>query len=169
MPSTYEPIATTTLSSAAATINFSSIPSTYTDLKVVVVAFTVTGFNTAVWYRFNSNTGTNYSTTILTAGNGGAISLFTANDTKIQHWDVFAESSAPTIPVFSTLDVFSYTGSTNKTCLVLNSGDRNGAGGLDVIVGLWRNTSAITSLQVIATSSNFGIGTTATLYGIKNA
>jgi hypothetical protein len=37
MPATYEPIATTTLGTAAAFITFSSIPATYTDLRLVIV------------------------------------------------------------------------------------------------------------------------------------
>jgi hypothetical protein len=35
MPATYEPIATTTLGTAAATITFSSIPATYSDLMQI--------------------------------------------------------------------------------------------------------------------------------------
>jgi hypothetical protein len=40
MPATYEPIATTTLGGAAATITFSSISSAYTDLRIVLVGTT---------------------------------------------------------------------------------------------------------------------------------
>lgn len=169
MPTTYEPIATTTLGSAAAQINFTGIPNTYTDLRVCVVAFTASGYNTAVWYRFNSDSGSNYSSTILSANGSSATSQRYTNDTKIIHWDVYAASGSTSIPIFSTIDVFSYAGSTNKSCLVSNYGDRNGAGAVDEIVGLWRNTGAITSLQVVASSSNFAAGSTATLYGIKAA
>ena len=67
-----------------------------------------------------------------------------------------------------TLDIFSYTGSTNKTVLVTNSVDQNGSGQVGRVVGLWRNTAAITTIT-LSDSSNFAIGTTATLYGIKAA
>ena len=83
MPATYEPISTVTLSSAAAQINFTGIPNTYTDLRVCVVAFTASGYNTAVWYRFNSDTGSNYSSTILSANGSSATSQRYTNDTKI--------------------------------------------------------------------------------------
>jgi len=48
--------------------------------------------------------------------------------------------------------------------------DQNGSGVVANIVGLWRNTAAITSINLSTLSAyNFNIGTTATLYGIKNA
>jgi hypothetical protein len=48
--------------------------------------------------------------------------------------------------------------------------DKNGSGAVWQIVGLWRSTSAITSINFFSsTGNNFAIGTTATLYGIKNA
>jgi hypothetical protein len=43
MATTYEKIATTTLGTAAATFTFSSIPATYTDLRLVVVMQVDTG------------------------------------------------------------------------------------------------------------------------------
>jgi hypothetical protein len=52
MAITYEPIATTTLGSAAASVTFSSISGSYTDLVLVVtgIGATVTTFP---WIRFN--------------------------------------------------------------------------------------------------------------------
>ena len=60
MATTYEPIATNTLGSAAANITFSSIPATYTDLRVVVVALT-TNNNWNIELRLNSDSSTLYS------------------------------------------------------------------------------------------------------------
>jgi hypothetical protein len=66
-------------------------------------------------------------------------------------------------------NIFSYAGSTNKTCLIESSEDKNGSGSTVRTVGLWRDTSAITSIEVLMSSSTFATGTIATLYGIKNA
>jgi hypothetical protein len=41
------------------------------------------------------------------------------------------------------------------------------AGGTEAVVGLWRNTAAITSLELLPTASTFATGSTFTLYGIK--
>jgi len=65
------------------------------------------------------------------------------------------------------IDIFNYSGNTNKTVLWAESSDKNGSGAVSRNVGLWRNTSAITTIQLSDSSSrNFGVGTTATLYGI---
>ena len=69
-----------------------------------------------------------------------------------------------------TLDIFSYAGSTFKTMFVEETADINGSGGLNRRVGLYRSTSAITSINFFAQGvANFAIGSTFTLYGIKNA
>jgi hypothetical protein len=41
------------------------------------------------------------------------------------------------------------------------------SGGTEAVVGLWRNTAAITDIQLFAAASTFAIGSTFTLYGIK--
>jgi ethanolamine utilization microcompartment shell protein EutL len=70
MAKTYEPIATTTLGSAAASYTFSSISGSYTDLILVVDATTTAG-NRALQLVLNSDTGTNYSATYIT-GDGSS-------------------------------------------------------------------------------------------------
>lgn len=166
MPATYEPIATTTLGSAAASITFSSIPATYTDLRVVVVAKSDTG-SSALKARFNNDTATNYSTTYL-SGNGTAASSARITSSSVIYFDGNGGLSA-TVPHFYTMDVFSYAGSTNKTSLLTINTDDNGSGYVEQTVALWRNTSAINRIDILVTSNNLAIGTTATLYGIKNA
>ena len=164
---TYEPIATQTLAIAAATITFSSIAATYTDLRLVATG-TVASAAPDVWIRFNSDTATNYSLTAI-QGNGTAASSFaTTSATKIDITPGVGWSS--TIPSMVTMDVFSYAGSTYKTVLANENADRNGSGVTTATVGLWRSTAAITRIDITNSSSvNFSVGTTATLYGIKAA
>ncbi len=167
MPVTYEPIATTTLGSAASTITFSSIPATYTDLRLII---TVTGTAAdAVAITFNSDTGSNYSYTRL-LGSGSAASSFRGTSTSNLPFIAQFNQLDTTIPTLGITDIFSYAGSTHKTVLHDNSNDRNGSGDVIRYVGLWRSTSAITSITLTDTGAGqMKIGTTATLYGIKNA
>lgn len=166
MPATYEPIATTTLGSAAASITFSSIPNTYTDLRLILVGKNAA--NAASWrLEYNSDTGTNYSNTFL-GGDGSTTE--SSRNTSLGYFQISAISAPTTSLCMAAVDIFSYAGSTNKTALVSFANDRNGAGGVAANVGLWRNTSAITSIKwYAANSENFATGTTATLYGILKA
>ena len=165
MPATYEPIATTTLGSAASTITFSSISSAYTDLRIVLIGTATSG---AAFIRFNSDTGTNYSYTGLRGDGTSATSTRESAVDKI--WLSLGSGPVSGIPDFYTIDIFSYAGSTNKTTLQTSQMDHNGTdNGIDRIVGLWRNTSAISTVTLGRNVGNYSAGTTATLYGIKSA
>jgi hypothetical protein len=167
MPATYEPIATTTLGSTSATITFSTIPATYTDLRVVLNAIADTsaiGYD--LRFRINGDTATNYSGTDL-SGNGSAAS---SNRTSNQVYMTATQNTGlATTPSLFTFDYFSYAGSTNKTVLSTASSDRNGSGETLRKVSLWRSTSAITSVSFFPQTGSFAAGTTATLYGILKA
>lgn len=168
MPATYEPIATTTLGSPASSFTFSSIPATYTDLRLVIVAGGSTGDNCSL--RINGDTGTNYSETGL-QGNGSAASSWQRpNATYFRLTNAAGLPIASNTFLLNTYDVFNYAGSTNKTVLGVNSNDQNGSGDSSRLVGLWRSTSAITSLTILTNfGGNFVVGSTFTLYGIKAA
>lgn len=170
MPATYEPIATTTVSSTANTIVFNSIPNTFSDIRLVLVG---TG-NTAglnVFYRFNGDTASNYSSTHLWGDGTSGGSARATGQTYI--YANYAGNLNTTIPTLWTMDLFSYAGSTNKSALLTSSQDLNGSGNVTRDVGLWRSTAAITSITIWVGSANlangFTAGTTATLYGIKAA
>lgn len=160
---TYEPIATTTLGSAAATITFNSIAGTYTDLKLV---FNGTGSTTLnAWLTFNNDSTALYSQTNLFGdGTAGGSTRQSA-----QSYIRLPYSIITTTPTFVSYDVFSYAGSTFKTVLLSAAADNNGSGYTTLQVGLYRSTSAITRLDLTTSTGNFAIGTTATLYGIKAA
>jgi len=165
MPATYEPIATTTLGSSASSITFSSIPATYTDLRVVLVGTASSG---SANLRFNSDTGANYSYTRLKGDGTSATSGRSTGNTQIY----LSQGAGPvsSMPDFFTIDVFSYAGSTYKTCLNTSNMNHNGTDEeVAAVVGLWQSTSAINTITLSRNVGNYNTGTTATLYGIKAA
>lgn len=164
MPATYEPIATTTLGSAAASITFSSIASSWTDLRVVLTCTVAVAGQPFI--RFNNDSTTLYSRTYV-LGNGAAASSG-RNSTGPLVYLLASGNASTTIPSLYTIDLFSYAGSTNKTFLITSSNDQNGSGTTHSMVGLYRSTSAITRIDLLG-DTNYAAGTTATLYGIKNA
>tara|TARA_R110000822_G_scaffold262351_2_gene386738 strand:- start:1673 stop:2173 length:501 start_codon:yes stop_codon:yes gene_type:complete len=166
MPATYEKIATTTLGSTATSFSFSSIPATYTDLRLVMVSILQTSL-CIPGIRFNGLT-TNIMSQVDLYGDGTTAGASSNTSTSRVLFGVAAQTTSD--PAFFACDIFSYAGSTNKTLLVDGYVDRNGSGYVSRSVGLWRNTSAITSLTILEVFGNgFAVGTTATLYGIKAA
>ena len=164
---TYEPIATTTLSSSTVSYTFSSIPGTYTDLKLVSnhLAAGDTGW---LSIRFNGDTGSNYSNTYL-RGTGSAAQ--TGRATSATNIQIGGYSDATsTEPALTVLDIMGYSNSlTYKTSLIRYSSNSSLGGTTYALVGLWRNTAAITSLTITRENWNFISGTTFTLYGIAAA
>ena len=160
---TYEPIATTTLGSSASSYTFTSIPATYTDL--IVIGQIKGTASTYLNVRFNSDTGSNYSRTIISGNGSSAISDRRSNQTAIA--TDYNETIQTNFNYITTLHIMNYSNSTTyKTLLGRPNNAANGSG---ASVGLWRSTSAITSVSLVADSSAFDTGTTFTLYGIKAA
>ena len=160
--STYTPIATTTLSGVS-TYTFSSIASTYTDLVLIASG---TASNDNDWnIRVNGDTGSNYSSTILTGNGTAASSLRTSSQAQaIADWNGFAGTSGVAVGVFNFMN-YANT-STYKTWLVRSN---NAAYGTDAVVSLWRSTAAINSITLFRATGTFNSGTTLTLYGIAAA
>lgn len=162
MAATYDPIATQTLGSSATSVTFSSIPSTYTDLVLVYSAQNNASSANVTTMRFNGDTGTNYSDTYM-YGNG--TSAATGRDTN---QSVMSAGDIPgtTGSTWSAniINVMNYSNTTtNKTAIM-----RHNTNGVTVAsVGLWRSTSAINSITLIA--NTFSAGSTFSLFGIKAA
>lgn len=165
---TYEPIASQTLSVAAATITFSSIPSTYTDLRLVFNG----NYSAASRYltlTFNADSGSNYSNVNMGGDSTGMFSYNRTSATVLYTNGITGVDIS--IPQLVTTDIFSYANSAYKTTLSVVANDKNGSGSVDANVGLWRSTSAITSITLQYTSGGgtINVGSIATLYGIKAA
>ena len=159
---TYVALATQTLGSGVTTFTFNSVPSGYTDLILVANAgCTATGQYIAL--RFNSDSGTNYSDTVLEGSGSSATSNRESNLNRVQM--VYQRGTDSN---FGTVEwhIQNYSNSTTyKTVL----GRWNFAGdGVTAGVSTWRNTAAITSITVL-TSGTFTAGSTFTIYGIAAA
>lgn len=161
MPATYEPIATQTLGSAAATVTFSSIPSTYTDL-VIVANYANSGGQSDTYLRFNSDSGNNYSKTQMFGTGSAAGSNNQANFSSFTGFGYIGTTIGN-----SVCSIMNYSNSTTNKTVISRSNDT--AGLVMANVGLWRNTSAITSIIIGFANNNFIAGSTFTIYGIKAA
>ena len=166
MASTYTPIATTTLGSAATTVTFSSIPNTYTDLVIVCNMLNTSSTVRNVYVQFNGDTGTNYSKTVLYGNGSSAVSARDTNSSAIYSLAITAGNTTETAN--SIINIMNYANTTTyKTAIGRYSVTSNSVA---ATVGLWRNTAAITSVVLtVDTSLNLAIGSTFTLYGIKAA
>jgi hypothetical protein len=173
MANTYTLISSNVLTSSAASVTFSSIPATYTDLVLRISART----DFADWYEntlvtFNG-TSSGYSSTFLrafgsTVGNGRTSSTTTLNP-------AYTTSATATSNTFSSAEYYipSYTVSQNKPISITNAAENNSTtqAANNATAGLWSNTAAITSIKLENAfgPGNFVSGSSFYLYGIKNS
>lgn len=169
MPQTYTPLATYTFAnSTTRLVTLSSIPSTYTDLRIVVTGSYT--YNDCQWVmQFNSDTGTNYSFTILN-GNGSTAGAGRSSNTGGLAFGWYPYPNAASSQGQSTIDVMNYSNTTTyKTAI---SRGNVAATVTDARVGLWRNTAAINSITFDVGTYNtpyWTSGSTINIYGIKAA
>jgi hypothetical protein len=169
MANTYTLIEAKTLGSTTATVTFSSIPQTYTDLKLVYSArSTTTGTQELIKADFNGNT-SNY--TIKTLQGDGYVS---ASGSYSYSWIGYSVGGGSTSNTFSNGDIYipNYTNpSTYKASspdCVCARNDRNSQ--MWLASNLWSNNSAITSIVLTIEGGNsFVAYTNFYLYGIKNS
>ena len=161
-------IQTQTLGADTASISFTSIPQNFTDLLIVsslrtnnnpdsatygLAGLSVNGSTANISQRFLTGTGSG-----VLSGSGTAINIVTPGSTN-------------TANVFGNFSVYipNYAGSVAKSISLDNVIENNGTVSYQVIqVGLWNNTSAITSFAFTAggAGGNFLANSTISLYGI---
>lgn len=168
----YESIATTTLGSATSTVTFSSISGAYTHLQIRFICRSGTGGTgqDGLRMRFNSDTGTNYSWHYLggdgnTAYAGSGVSQTYAYPGVSVNNGFGSNTFGPTI-----CDILDYANTNKyKTTRSLSGGDNNGNGEIYVWSSNWRNTNAITDIQLaLISGASFQTNSQFALYGIKS-
>jgi hypothetical protein len=173
MANTYIKIASIDVGAGgASTMEFTSIPSTYTDL---VLKFSGRDNVAAVTHNIQmifNNSSTGYSNRYIYAdgsttgsGNSGASSTWMQG--------TYLNGTPSTANNYSNIEIYipGYAGNKKKSATFFSVVENNGtSGGVSSWSGLWSNTAAITSIKFTSidggTTSQFS---SATLYGIKNS
>jgi hypothetical protein len=173
MPSTYQLISSNVLTSNSASVNFSAIPSTYTDLMLRISGRTDrNSTNDELKIVFNSDTATNYSQTRIGGTGSAAQTERLSGFTSIVSY-LSLDGNTATSNTFGSIEIYipSYTVSQNKPLRLFGAQENNDSiAYINAVAGLWRNTSAITSIVLTSSNAaNFVSGSSFYLYGIKNS
>ena len=164
--STYTPIATRTLSAATASVTFSSIPGTYTDLVLVAMPIKISSGGDMLLQVNSSTSGTLYSFTTLMGAGGGLTASTRVTGLNYVYTDYY--SGLSTAPTAHIINFMNYSNTTTFKTMLMRA--NNAELGVDAIAGLWRSTDAINAINVFPTGGfNFEVGSTFTLYGILKA
>ena len=147
------PIASTEVTTPAASITFSSIPADYRDLCVWVTHSNYLSSTSSI--RFNGDTGSNYYEQFLLASGSTAVPSQIAAGTAV---------TMPSTPVFYVPNYLS----TDQHKMVFGGGPYGWSSPFMCrSAGVWANTAAVTSVTIAAQGAfNWEVGTRMTLYGI---
>ena len=166
MATTYKAIATVTVGSGgAASINFSSIPATYTDLHLLVSIREESSTSSVAFIKFN-NTTANRSERYL-QGNGSSV---VAGTTTVLQF--IACQPSDTANTFGNASIYipDYASSNYKSVSSDSVSENNATGAFSrFVAGLWSDTSAINQITITTDTGDVAEYSTATLYGIKNS
>lgn len=171
MPSSRRLIASQTLSTTAASVTFSSIPTGYRDLVLKWSARGDTSAQTVNPYvQFNGVTSNVYSRTLIYgAGSGGTGSGRNSNIDRIYVNAIPAATSTSNTFGNSEMYVPSYLASQNKPVGIFTATEDNAANvndNINAIAGLYSQTTAISSILIAPFSGNFVSGSSFYLYGL---
>ena len=165
-------IATTTVGvSSVASIDFSEIPQTYTDLLLVYSARDSRSGAAGddLYIRFNGSS-TNLSSRTLY---GGGTTANGFADASIAYMGYITSSGIGTVSTFSSGQIYipNYAGTTYNKHMVGDAVNESNLTGTvqSYHAGVWSSASAITSLSIYSALSTFVQYSSASLYGIKNS
>lgn len=166
MANTFELISSYTATGSVASIDFTSIPSTYTDLCLVLSGRgTRSAASVPVKLKFN-NSSANFTNREIYA-DGSTVGSYTGTDAF-----GYMSAATGTSNTFGTWQMYcpNYAGATNKSFSVDYSQENNTtANNMGMFAGLWSQTTAINQITITPSLNDFAQYSTAYLYGVKNA
>ena len=174
MANTYTLISSNVLSSSAASVTFSAIPATYTDLVLRITARSDRAANSSnLGVKLNGAT-TNYSDTNLFKSQSNSVlsNRQVIGDLTYQYLGVIPANSA-TASTFGIAEFYlpNYTVSQNKQASNFSVFENNSApvSEINLQANLYSSTTAITSIEISTQTptANFVSGSSFYLYGIS--
>lgn len=152
----------------ASSIEFTSIPQTYTDL---VIKYALRGdagaISRSVYVTFNNNT-SSYSDRYL-QGDGSSASSGSNSGGTTKLYAGECTASTATSNTFGNQELYipNYTGSNNKSVSIDAVAETNATTQyMSLVASLWSNSAAITSIKLVPGTGNFVQYSTAYLYGV---
>lgn len=166
MATTFELISKSILTGTQSYIEFTSIPSTFTDL---VFKISTRNSDTGDWFNLSFNGSTSDFTGKQIFATGGAAYSYTRSNNQ----ELFVNNSnSTTANTFSNSEVYipNYTSSNYKSYSVDSVTENNSSTAYSVLfAGLWSNTAAINAVRFTPNANSLGIYSSIYLYGIKNS
>jgi hypothetical protein len=175
MATTMKLIAKNVLGSNTATVTFSDIPGTFTDLLIVVSARSTRSSTVGNSNFYFNGSAANLTVRYLLSYETNFQNGTFLTDSALSHYTPGANATAST---FSNTEIYipNYAGSTNKSVSITNSWSGNSSSDYNytnmIAAGLWSSSSAITSVSFsnrALDSANYATGSSFFLYGITKA
>ena len=170
----YDLLETEILTGTQASVTFSSLGDYASDYQHLQIRLTGRGTDAATgvtgnYLRFNGDSGANYSLHIL-FGNGSSVASTAETSSTWALAGLVASggmtASSFTGTVIDILDPFETTKYTTTRAL---TGIAANSSRIDLHSGSWRNTNALTSIEILMNSISFATGSRFSLYGLKVA
>lgn len=170
MANTYTLISSATVGSGgASSIDFTSIPNTYTDLCLLAsIRTTNSAGNGSVRFGFNNTSNTTNWALVFIEGDGSTAQSYSSTQGTVG----YPSGGTATTDTFGNLMVYvsNYLSSEYKGLSADSVGENNSTTAISNIFGeVWQNTAAITAINLTPGSGSFAQYSTAYLYGIKNS
>ena len=173
MANTYTLIESQVLGSSAASVTFSAIPATYTDLVLRISARSdrTVSVTQPIRLSVNGTGGTSYSWTELTGDGSAAASARVASTSYTEQ--AYATAGGATANTYGSAEIYipSYLASQNKPISGFSNSENNATdASISAVAGLFSSTAAITSITLAQSSTFLWLADSSFyLYGIKNS
>jgi hypothetical protein len=172
MASTYDLIAAVTVGSGgASSIDFSSIPSTYTDLELKL-SFRLTTNSVDMAMKINNSSSAEYYWAYIRYNPAVSVAGGNSSAQTSDTYPMFSVASTWTSNTFGNASMYipNYSVASNKTYIIDSGTENNSTDAWGQLHnGGWRNTAAINRITFTNPSGDFAQYSTAYLYGISNA
>ena len=169
MANTYELIEAKTLGSAVASVTFTSIPQTFTDLQLLISSRATQNVARELIKIYPNGSTANNTRILLFGYDSGSVASGSDTDKSIG-WQ---SGNSTTANTFANGSVYfsNYTNSNYKSYSADVVAENNSSSSwiVNLNASLWSDTAAITSIEIACETSTFAVNSTFYLYGIKNS